>query len=378
MAGRGQRLRAAQDGDAGRSAWLHASWTEWKNLFSFEIYGRDGKLADRRPRRQLRRRAADLLPDAAGDGTARDDDLGVSRRGPIPGSWSSQHFAECIRSARQPSPVAARWPTRRRRTLRRSSSATATEGSPADDHHPQPAAHHARRRRHRPAVLLPRARRLPDRRGDRQVRLHHAAPDVRRRPDRQVLAARARARRRRDPAPDHPRGAAAASASTAPQLEITSMADIPPAPASARRAASPPRCSRRCTRYTQEPRPPARAGRAGVPHRDRPAEGADRQAGPVHRRVRRPHLLPVPARTASVEAWPLQDRLRDALQPRRQPAAVLHRLHRVGVGRSCRSRTTRASSSDNGHDRQPPLRQGPRAAEPGGAGERRPAHASAS
>ena len=25
-------------------AWLHASWTEWKNIFSLEIYGRDGKL----------------------------------------------------------------------------------------------------------------------------------------------------------------------------------------------------------------------------------------------------------------------------------------------------------------------------------------------
>ncbi|EWY42534.1 LmbZ [Skermanella stibiiresistens SB22] len=25
-------------------AWLHATWTEWKNLFSFEIYGRTGKL----------------------------------------------------------------------------------------------------------------------------------------------------------------------------------------------------------------------------------------------------------------------------------------------------------------------------------------------
>jgi predicted dehydrogenase len=29
----------------GRLAWLHASWTEWKNLFSFEVFGRDGKLA---------------------------------------------------------------------------------------------------------------------------------------------------------------------------------------------------------------------------------------------------------------------------------------------------------------------------------------------
>jgi predicted dehydrogenase len=33
-------LRTAQD----RIAWLHASCTEWKNTFSFEIYGRNGKL----------------------------------------------------------------------------------------------------------------------------------------------------------------------------------------------------------------------------------------------------------------------------------------------------------------------------------------------
>jgi predicted dehydrogenase len=29
---------------AGQVAWLHAGWTEWKNIFSFEIMGRDGKL----------------------------------------------------------------------------------------------------------------------------------------------------------------------------------------------------------------------------------------------------------------------------------------------------------------------------------------------
>lgn len=28
-----------------QTAWLHVSCTEWKNMFSFEIYGRDGKLA---------------------------------------------------------------------------------------------------------------------------------------------------------------------------------------------------------------------------------------------------------------------------------------------------------------------------------------------
>jgi predicted dehydrogenase len=30
--------------EQGRVAWLHASCTEWKNLFCFEIFGRDGKL----------------------------------------------------------------------------------------------------------------------------------------------------------------------------------------------------------------------------------------------------------------------------------------------------------------------------------------------
>ena len=29
----------------GQTAWLHASCTEWKNMFSLEIYGRDGKIA---------------------------------------------------------------------------------------------------------------------------------------------------------------------------------------------------------------------------------------------------------------------------------------------------------------------------------------------
>jgi predicted dehydrogenase len=29
---------------AGKAAFLHATWTEWKNMFSFEIYGRQGKL----------------------------------------------------------------------------------------------------------------------------------------------------------------------------------------------------------------------------------------------------------------------------------------------------------------------------------------------
>jgi predicted dehydrogenase len=34
----------ALEGGGGLTAWLHASWTEWKNLFSFEVFGREGKL----------------------------------------------------------------------------------------------------------------------------------------------------------------------------------------------------------------------------------------------------------------------------------------------------------------------------------------------
>ena len=30
---------------SGQTAWLHVSCSEWKNLFSFELYGRDGKIA---------------------------------------------------------------------------------------------------------------------------------------------------------------------------------------------------------------------------------------------------------------------------------------------------------------------------------------------
>jgi predicted dehydrogenase len=31
-------------GQHDRMAWLHATWTEWKNMFSFEVVGRDGKV----------------------------------------------------------------------------------------------------------------------------------------------------------------------------------------------------------------------------------------------------------------------------------------------------------------------------------------------
>ena len=68
---------------------------------------------------------------------------------------------------------------------------------------------------------------------------------------------------------DHPRGAATAGIE-APQIEITTLADIPAGTGWAPPAASPPRCSRRCTPSTQLIHP-AGTRRAGLPHRDRPA-----------------------------------------------------------------------------------------------------------
>ena len=57
-AGRGQRgRRCSASATTGPWALMHVSWTEWKNLFSLEIYCRTAKLAGRRPRALLRRRS---------------------------------------------------------------------------------------------------------------------------------------------------------------------------------------------------------------------------------------------------------------------------------------------------------------------------------
>ena len=89
-----------------------------------------------------------------------------------------------------------------------------------------PLANHARRRRHRPAVLLPRAWRLPDCRCDRQVRLHHGHAAVHAGNLPEVLQARARRDPSTDRAPDHPRGDPAGRIQNA-AVEITTLADIP-------------------------------------------------------------------------------------------------------------------------------------------------------
>ena len=168
-------LHAAATAAGGQVALLHVSCTEWKNLFSFEIYGRDGKLADRRPGRQLRRRAADALPDAARRWGRPRRRSGSTRAATDPGRSSSPSSSTTSGSAATPAAglAAARAALVVVEAIYAQSGYDPRPEAAVDDHHAQSAANHARRRRHRPAVVLPRARRLPDRRGDRQVRLRH-------------------------------------------------------------------------------------------------------------------------------------------------------------------------------------------------------------
>jgi len=87
---------------AGQVAWLHASCTEWKNLFSFEIYGKTGKLqieglggsygVERLSHYQM-------LPQMGPPETTIYEYPGEDR------SWHAEweHFMTCIDQRRQPS-----------------------------------------------------------------------------------------------------------------------------------------------------------------------------------------------------------------------------------------------------------------------------------
>ncbi|HEX6513890.1 MAG TPA: Gfo/Idh/MocA family oxidoreductase [Chloroflexota bacterium] len=86
--------------DAAVVAWLHASWTEWKNTFSFEVFGRSGKLqvdglgGSYGPERLTwYRKLASGAPQAQTFEYPAEDM-----------SWSAEieHFAECIEQQRQP------------------------------------------------------------------------------------------------------------------------------------------------------------------------------------------------------------------------------------------------------------------------------------
>jgi predicted dehydrogenase len=58
-----------------KTAFLHVSCTEWKNTFSLEIYGPQGKLDIRWLGGSYGLERLALLPDASGHGSARNHDL---------------------------------------------------------------------------------------------------------------------------------------------------------------------------------------------------------------------------------------------------------------------------------------------------------------
>jgi len=84
-----------------QAAWLHVSCTEWKNLFSFEIFGRNGKL-------QIdglggsygveRLTYYKMLPQMGPPETTTWEYPGTDQ------SWALEfsYFTECIRSGREP------------------------------------------------------------------------------------------------------------------------------------------------------------------------------------------------------------------------------------------------------------------------------------
>jgi predicted dehydrogenase len=85
----------------GQLAWLHASCTEWKNLFSFELFGRDGKLQiDGLGGSYGVERLAfyRMLPQMGPPETTLWEYPGEDR------SWHDEwrHFAECVRSGGAP------------------------------------------------------------------------------------------------------------------------------------------------------------------------------------------------------------------------------------------------------------------------------------
>ena len=215
----------------GGFAWLHASLDRVEEpVLVRDRAAATAKLEMQRARRQLRRRAAHAVRDAARDGAAADDRVGVAARATRRGTPSS--------------PTSLPRSTARRRSARRSTTPSRRSrvdrgGVPTDDHHPDAAADLARRRRHRPAVLLPRGAAAASSIAAAITKYVYIA--VHRNFDDDILLKYSQvervARRRRRQAPAPARVPARSPASSA-AIEISSMADIPAGTGSARRARS--------------------------------------------------------------------------------------------------------------------------------------------
>ena len=138
---RGQRIPRAR-ARGGGVAWLHASWTEWKNLFSFEVMLRAGQARGDRPGRQLRPGAAHACYEMGPSWARRRRRRGGGRRATTHGRVEIDRRRRRHRGAGPAigasldDAIAVLSSSRRRI---------------GDDHHADAVAHLPRRRRHRPA-----------------------------------------------------------------------------------------------------------------------------------------------------------------------------------------------------------------------------------
>ena len=219
---------------------------------------------------------------------------------------------------------------------------------PPDERHLQPraAAHLARRRRHRPALVLPRARRLPRLRRDRQVRLHahaHGLPAAL--PD-EVLA---RSRRSTTRARSATRSCARRCCATGSgnPLEIASVADVPAGTGMGSSGAFTVCLLKALAHGAAHVDHARRARRGRVRDRDRHPQGAGRQAGPVRRRARRHLRLHVQRRRHASTSSRSSSARETLAQAARQLPALLHRRGARRVGDARATRTSARARGDS-------------------------------
>ena len=316
-AGRRQRLPAPADG-RGQAAFLHVSCTEWKNLFSFEIYGRTGKLhidglggSYGVERLTFYRMLPEMGPpettiweyprgDESWELEFREflDDIALKRT-PSAGLAEARAALDVVQQDLRgvDAMIITRSPLR------------ITLGGGGTD---LPSYY-----REHGGFLIAAAI-------DKYVYVTVMRPFVAGHLS-QVLAARACRRRRRCAASDHPRS--------------DPDARLPDAAGRDHHAGRHP--GRHRPRLVRQLHDRAAQGALRAPAQDDPARtswpssparsrstgsASRRQAGSIHRRVRRHHLLPFQSGRDRSSASAVADQLRHDGRPRGQPAAVLHRL----------------------------------------------------
>ena len=223
--------------------------------------------------------------------------------------------------------------------------------------------------RHRPAVVLRGARRVGALGGDLQAHLHLGQPDLHRRLLPEVLGAGARREAAGDRAPDHPRGADAPTTS-GPGVEIVSIADIPAGTGLGSSG------SFTVGLLQGGARGPARARQRVRPRRARRA--TSRSTGSAARSASRTSTSP---RSAASPISTSSPTARVDVEPPRLVGDTCHDLEEhllmffTGYSRDAdqvlSEQVQKSQRRRLRDDRQPPLRQGPRPAEPGGARARR-------